>query len=103
LNDTKFFLNFPISLAAGQSVTAQILDVTVGTGAAFGLHVGSMSILGGATSNDQTTQATQTFAVNVVPEPGTFVLIITAIFIGYGIIASGRSKWRRIPAVWQRQ
>src|SRR6267154_1685711 len=61
-NDLKFFLNFPLFLSAGQSVTAPILDVTAPTvPATFGLRTGSMSILGGARANELTTQASQTF------------------------------------------
>jgi len=79
-NDLKFFLNFPLFLSAGQSVTAPILDVTAPTvPATFGLRTGSMSILGGANANELTTQASQTFAVNVVPEPGGFTLLLVGL------------------------
>jgi hypothetical protein len=81
INDTKFFLNFPISLSAGQIFTAPILDVTAQSGAALGLHVGSMSILGGATPNELTSQASQTFAVNVVPEPGSVALLAAGMMV----------------------
>jgi uncharacterized repeat protein (TIGR01451 family) len=79
LDDTKFFLNTPASLAAGQSITAAILDVGAPIGSTFGLHTGSMSILGGSTPNELTTQATQTFAVNVVPEPASAALLIVGL------------------------
>ena len=79
LNDAKFFLNTPQFLTAGQSVTAPILDVTAASGSTFGLHVGSMSILGGANASELTTQATQTFAVNVVPEPGGLTLLLVGL------------------------
>jgi hypothetical protein len=79
LNDTKFFLNFPVSLSSGQSVTAPILDATAPSGSTFGLHVGSMSILGGATASELTSQASQTFAVNVVPEPGGLTLLLAGL------------------------
>src|SRR4051794_9752285 len=50
-DDTKFFLNFPLFLTAGQSVTAPILDVTVPGGTPPGLYPGSFIVLGGSTSN----------------------------------------------------
>src|SRR5215471_5830195 len=78
-DDTKFLLNTPPSLSAGQSITAAILDVSAPLGSAFGLYTGSMSILGGSTPNELTTQATQTFAVNVVPEPATLALLIVGL------------------------
>jgi hypothetical protein len=78
-DDTKFLLNTPPSLSAGQSITAPILDVRAPIGAAFGLYTGSMSILGGSTPSEFTTQATQTFAVNVVPEPATAALLIAGL------------------------
>jgi hypothetical protein len=81
LNDTKFFLNFPVSLSAGQTFTAPILDVTALSGSALGLHVGSMSILGGATPSELTSQASQTFAVNVVPEPGSAALLVVGMMV----------------------
>jgi PEP-CTERM motif-containing protein len=79
-HDTSFFLNVPASLSAGQSITAPILDVSAPIGSAFALYTGSMSILGGATPSELTTQATQTFAVNVVvPEPATVALLIVGL------------------------
>jgi hypothetical protein len=72
-NDTKFFLNFPISLAAGGTVTAPAFDISVPLNAPFALYPGEFDILGGSNANAQTTVGTATFAVNVVsPEPGTF-------------------------------
>ena len=93
LNDAKFFLNTPLFLTAGQSVTAPILDVTAPSGSAFGLHVGSMSVLGGATANELTTQASQTFAVNVVPEPGGLTLLLVGLS-AFGWVRRRSQGWR---------
>jgi hypothetical protein len=79
-DDTKFFLNFPRSLTANQSVTAPILDVMVPLSAAPGLYPGNFTVLGGSTANDLTNIGSANFAVNVVPEPGTIGL-----FVGGGL------------------
>lgn len=71
-NDTKFFLNFPVSMLAGQIVTAQAFDISFPLNAPFGLYPGEFDILGGATANSQTMIGSAVFAVASVPEPGTF-------------------------------
>jgi hypothetical protein len=82
-DDIKFFLNSPLSIAAGATTpTFQIFDVTVPVGAPFGLYPGSFDILGGSTPSDFQTVGTATFAVNVVPEPATFCLLAGAICLG---------------------
>jgi len=83
-DDTKFFLNSPLSVAPGATTpTFQIFDVTVPLGAAFGLYPGVFDILGGSTPNDFGTVGTATFAVNVVPEPATFwTLLAGAVCLG---------------------
>src|SRR5437773_9745264 len=53
-DDTKFFLNFPVSLGPSQSVTAPILDVTVPLAASFGLYPGNFAVLGGSTPSSLT-------------------------------------------------
>ena len=77
VDDTKFFLNFPIALTAGQMVNAQILDVSVPANAPFGLYSGNFDILGGSNASAQVTLGSAAFAVNVVPEPGTLVSVLT--------------------------
>src|SRR5207244_10815945 len=82
-NDTRFFLNFPVSLAGGQMVTAPIFDISVPANAPFGLYPGQFDILGGSSSTAQTTVGSATFAVNVaVPEPGT----LGSMLAGLGIV-----------------
>jgi hypothetical protein len=75
-DDIKFFLNFPASLSAGQSVTAPILDVFVPLSAPFGIYSGNFTILGGGDPGALNTLASANFAVNVVPEPGTFTALL---------------------------
>jgi PEP-CTERM motif len=70
-NDTKFFLNFPVSLAAGQSVTAPIFDIFVPAGTAFGVYPGRFDIV----STRAGTVGSADFAVSVVPEPGAVGLM----------------------------
>jgi len=76
-DDTKFFLNSPLSIGPGATTPIfQIFDVTVPGGAPFGLYPGVFDILGGSTPNDFATVGTATFAVNVVPEPATFWMLL---------------------------
>ena len=72
IDDTKFFLNTPVSIAAGVTTgVLQIFDARVLPGAPTGLYVGSFGILGGADANALIDQGTVTFAVSVVPEPAS--------------------------------
>ena len=81
-NDTKFFLNTPLFLTPGQSVTAPILDLTVPLGTSFGLYAGDFHVLGGSTDTDFTDIGSANFAVQVVPEPATVVLLVScALFL----------------------
>lgn len=98
-NDTKFFLNFPLSLTAGQILTAQAFDISVPANAPFGLSSGQFDILGGSNANAFSTIGTATFAVNTVPEPGTFGLAFAAlgaaiVFLRYrrGVIHSSHQS-----------
>ena len=83
-DDTKFFLNSPLSIGPGATTPIfQIFDVTVPSGAPFGLYPGRFDILGGSTPNVLGNVGTATFAVNVVPEPATvYMLLAAAIFLG---------------------
>lgn len=75
LDDTKFFLNFPLSIGAGLTIPATpIFDVFVPAGTPFGIYPGTFDILGGDSPNAFITVGLATFAVNVVPEPGTVAL-----------------------------
>jgi hypothetical protein len=87
VDDTKFFLNTPVFLAPGQSVTAPIVDVTVPGTASFKLYTGTFAVLGGSSPSELSTLASQPFAVNVVPEPSTGMMM-TALLV-LGSLASG--------------
>lgn len=69
VNDTKFFLNFPLFLASHQIFTAQILDVPVPPSVPVGLYSGTFELLGGTGASDLGSLASADFAVRVVPEP----------------------------------
>src|SRR5438128_740649 len=49
-DDTKFFLNSPLSLAAGQMFTAPVFDIRVPASAPVGLYPGNFDILGGSSA-----------------------------------------------------
>src|SRR6476469_2911304 len=53
-NDTKFLLNFPLSLATGQAFTAPAFDVSVPATAPYGVYSGVFDILGGSSVGAQT-------------------------------------------------
>jgi hypothetical protein len=90
-DDTKFFLNSPLSIAPfATTPTFQIFDVTVPLGAPFGLYPGAFDILGGSTPNDLGTVGTAPFAVNVVPEPATVCMLLA------GAICLGLIRHRRV-------
>lgn len=90
-NDTRFLINFPLSLSGGQMFTAPIFDISVPANAPFGLYPGNFDILGGSSSTAQTTVGSAAFAVNVVPEPGTL-----------GALAAGVGCLLLLPALQRR-
>jgi len=91
VDDTKFFLNAPLSMAGGGTTAPfQIFDVGIPSNAPFGLDPGTFTILGGSTPGDFGVVGTATLAVNVVPEPASIALtglVLTAL----------------IAACWHRQ
>jgi len=78
LDDSPFLLGFPLSLGAAAAASGPILSVTVATGTSFGLYTGNFEILGGSTPLDFAPQGSATFAVNVVPEPGSLMLVTSS-------------------------
>lgn len=92
-NDTKFFSNAPLSLAAGASSgTLPIFDITIPPGTPFGLYPGNFAVLGGASANSLDELGSAPFAVNVVPEPATGSMLLGALFAG---LALSRSRATR--------
>jgi hypothetical protein len=83
-DDTKFFLNAPLSIGAGATTPIfQTFDVAAPLGAPFGLYSGRFDILGGSTPNELGTVGSATYVVNVVPEPATvWMLLAGAICLG---------------------
>jgi uncharacterized membrane protein len=78
LDDTPFFLNFPLSLTGGQTVTGGLFTVQIGPNVATGLYNGIFTVQGGVTSTALTNLATQSFSVGVTsaPEPASAPLLL---------------------------
>ena len=85
LDDSPFFANAPLSLAAGGgSYSGPFFDVIVSFAASPGPYSGSFTIEGGVDPSTFENLATETFQVNVtspssVPEPSSFVLLATSL------------------------
>src|SRR3954465_14027949 len=79
VDDSGFWNNFPLSLGAGASFTGNLFKVTVPASASLGTYVGSFTLLGGADDLAGNTLATASFAVNVVPEPSSIMLLISGV------------------------
>jgi PEP-CTERM motif len=82
VNDTPFFLNFPLFLLPAGSVHAPIFIVQVPSTTLPGLYAGVFDIVGGADPFAFDVIGSQSFAVNVtaaptatVPEPATLTLV----------------------------
>ena len=91
VNDTPFFLNFPLSLSPFQTLTAAMFVVTVPAGTAPGLYPGTFAVLGGTASTATSVLALQSFAVSVtpstVPEPTSGLLLL-----GSGAVYAARRR-----------
>lgn len=76
-------VNFPPSIAAGGEAFGTLFTVALPVGLTPGLYNGTYLILGGFTPSDQETLAEIDFQINAqpaaspIPEPGTWVLLLT--------------------------
>lgn len=83
------FFSLPAALAPGQSTSLSTLfTISIGS-ISPGSYIGSFTILGGATSASLNSLLTRDFQVNVVPEPGTLLLVGTALA---GLFVRKRAK-----------
>jgi hypothetical protein len=78
VDDTAFFTTVPSELAAGESTSGALFDVMVPEGTALGLYTGTFEILGGDSPGAQMVLASESFGVQVVPEPSSFLLVASA-------------------------
>jgi len=80
---TDLFNNVPLFLTAGQSLASvELFDLTIDPdpyAGAWGSHLGSYDLLGGASDSAQDILATLQFDVQVVPEPATALLWLPAL------------------------
>ena len=78
INDSSFFITWPLSLAAGKTFGPQALfDITIPNGTAPGAFAGTFNLTGGPGPNDQNNLGLAVFQVNVVtPEPASGVLLL---------------------------
>jgi hypothetical protein len=86
LNDTPFFLNFPVSLGAGQSFSGLIFNATIPLNTALGDYLGSFSVLGGITPSASDTLGAAPFTVSVttpaVPDGGSTAVLLATSALG---------------------
>ena len=91
-NVTPFFTNTPPSLTANQSTAnLGLFSITVPAATAQGPYGGTFSIFGGPGSKDQTLIGSAAFTVQVVPEPGTWGLMLTAT-VGLWLVRRQRDR-----------
>lgn len=84
INDSGFVFNFPLSLDPGDSFEGTLFTVALPTDLPIGIYNGFFTITGGADPYTLNMLAAVDFQINAVPEPGTWVLLIT----GLGILAA---------------
>jgi len=92
LDDSLFFTT-PASLAAGDFWTGNLFTVTIPASAVpYFTGSGYVTLVGGADSSAQDVLSTQTFEVNVVPEPASMVLLGSGLSGLVGVIRRKRQK-----------
>jgi hypothetical protein len=80
--DDSGFNNFPLYLNPGDSFTGELFTVTTppyGPGSNY--YTGSFEFLGGSDVYAQDTLATANFDIDVIPEPSSFVLLLTGMAV----------------------
>jgi hypothetical protein len=97
IDDSGFFLNFPLSLDPGDNFTGALFSVALPSNVAAGSYTGFFEIFGGSDADAANSLATVNFQINATPEPGSWVLLATG--LGILILAmwgSGHrySMWR---------
>lgn len=80
VNDSDFFVNFPLSLAPGASFTGPLFVLTVAPQLPVGTFVGTFTLLGGANSSAFSSLGTVNFSLTTyVPEPSGIMLLLTGL------------------------
>jgi hypothetical protein len=95
IDDAPFFLTVPPTLAPGASVSGPLFAALIPAGAPLGLYVGSFSILGGDNPGAMNVLAMETFAVQVVPEPGTLAMFGAGLLLAACRRLRTASRWSR--------
>jgi hypothetical protein len=82
LDDTPFFLNAPLFMAPASTYTGVLFTVTINPAAPIGRYTGFFTILGGDHLDPSALTQLSTpaaFAVDVVPEPASLLLLGTGL------------------------
>lgn len=95
LDDTKFFMNAPLSLNANGTWTGEIFDAIISPTAPADVYSGAFTITGGADSSTFDNLARQTFQVRVVPAPSGLLAVIVGIVPGVGVLLRRRRMSRQ--------
>ena len=80
---TAFYNNFPLLLSpagdSGDSFNGEMFDITVPLGTTPGIYVGWMEILGGSDGNASNVLGSESFTVDVSPEPSSLLLLASGL------------------------
>ena len=95
LDDSPFWSSFPLSVNPGETVQGDVFTISVPAVIAPGIYTGFFSILGGADMNatDELTRIELELTVpgqGAVPEPGTWVLLVTGAVALFAVVYSRR-------------
>jgi len=91
IDDSPFFVTVPPTLAPGASASGPLFSALIPASAPLGLYVGSFSILGGDDAGAAAVLDTATFAVQAIPEPGTFAMFGAAVVLAGWRLRRGRT------------